>query len=137
MLTEDDLRNMSKARLEEAEMLFEAGKYDTALYLCGYAVEFQIKARIISTLKWAAWPDKDPDVPKKFRTDNFQIHQLEHLLYLSGRWAQTKENKPFMASWSIVAKWDPALCRYRADGTVTKNEAESMIAASKIVTREI
>jgi HEPN domain-containing protein len=46
-----DLTNLAKARLEDAELLNTHGRYDSAQYLCGYAVELALKTRICKTLK--------------------------------------------------------------------------------------
>ncbi len=52
MITRTELRNLAKARLKESKTLFNAKQYDTATYLCGYAVELALKARICRTLKY-------------------------------------------------------------------------------------
>ncbi len=46
MPTRNELKELAKLRLAEAEKLCDAGYYDGAAYLCGYAVEFALKARI-------------------------------------------------------------------------------------------
>ena len=46
-----ELRKIAKARLKDAEALLAAHRYDGAIYLCGYAVELALKARICQTLK--------------------------------------------------------------------------------------
>ena len=56
MLSVAELRSISAARLEEAQTLLEAGHYDGVVYLCGYAVELALKARICETLNWAGYP---------------------------------------------------------------------------------
>jgi hypothetical protein len=37
MATKTELRTLARARLKEAQILFEAKRYDAATYLCGYA----------------------------------------------------------------------------------------------------
>jgi HEPN domain-containing protein len=51
------LRNIAAARLEDARQLFVAGRFDGAAYLCGYAVELALKARICDTLAWSEFPE--------------------------------------------------------------------------------
>ena len=48
---------LAKSRLQESEILFSKRKYDVAVYLCGYAMELALKARICKTLKWSEFPD--------------------------------------------------------------------------------
>ena len=45
-----DLASLARARLSDAEALRLARRYDSALYLCGYAVELQLKVAICRTL---------------------------------------------------------------------------------------
>ena len=56
VLTIAELREISAARLEDAQALFDAGHYDGVVYLCGYAVELALKARICETLDWDGYP---------------------------------------------------------------------------------
>ncbi|MCB0065385.1 MAG: HEPN domain-containing protein [Caldilineaceae bacterium] len=71
----------TKARLEDAEVLLAANRYDGAMYLCGYAVELALKARICRTLKWAGYPS----TRKEFEGyQSLRTHDLKVLLHLSG-----------------------------------------------------
>ena len=57
MLTIATLRALSEARLEDARALLLAGRNEGSLYLCGYAVELALKAKICETLGWRWFPD--------------------------------------------------------------------------------
>lgn len=57
MLTRQELRRIAHARLRDAESLFRARRYDGATYLCGYALEVMLKARICATLHWNDFPE--------------------------------------------------------------------------------
>lgn len=46
MLTRKQLKDIIQARLDDADALQVAGRYDGAIYLCGYAVELALKCRI-------------------------------------------------------------------------------------------
>ena len=52
MILTQDLKKSAKARVEDADALFNALRYDGAVYICGYAIEMGLKARICRTLKW-------------------------------------------------------------------------------------
>jgi hypothetical protein len=43
MLTKQELRLIAKARLQDAEALFRANRYEGSIYLCGYAIEIGLK----------------------------------------------------------------------------------------------
>src|SRR5262249_15615832 len=82
MLSIADLRKIAKARVRDAEVLRDAGRYDAAVYICGYAVETALKARICKTLKWSGYPA----TAKEFNDySSLRTHDLEVLLHLSGR----------------------------------------------------
>jgi len=49
-----ELDKLAQARLDDAQALLAANRYDGATYLCGYAVEMALKARtcrVLSTRK--------------------------------------------------------------------------------------
>ncbi len=121
MILRTDLEHLAKARLADAEVLLANGRFDAAVYLCGYAVETALKARICTTLSWSAFPDKRPE----FRS--FAVHKLETLLTLSGIEATVKNN--CWADWSYVDKWNSEL-RYQPVGTSNQADAEDMILAA-------
>ncbi len=65
--TRAEFQQLAEARLEEAKTPLDAGKWDGAYYLAGYAVELALKASIIKKL---------------MATDAFPIEGLfERLLY--------------------------------------------------------
>jgi hypothetical protein len=76
-----DLRALSAARLEDAQALFDAGRYDASACLCGYALELALKARICETLNWQWFPETRREF-EGYRS--FRTHDLDVLLYLSG-----------------------------------------------------
>ncbi len=50
MIEVAELDLIAEARLNDGRALFAAGLYDSASYLCGYAIEVSLKARICRTL---------------------------------------------------------------------------------------
>ncbi|RLC04104.1 MAG: hypothetical protein DRI57_28560 [Deltaproteobacteria bacterium] len=56
MPTRNELKELAKLRLKEAETLFNAGLYDGSAYLCGYVTEFALKARICKLLGIDEYP---------------------------------------------------------------------------------
>jgi hypothetical protein len=61
MTTKTELRALAKARIKEAHILFDAKRYDAATYLCGYAVELSLKARICQTLGYTNFPETNKE----------------------------------------------------------------------------
>lgn len=106
-------------------MLLVAGRADGAVYLCGYAIELALKARICRALDWAGYPSTN----KEFEDyQSFRTHDLDDLLHLSG--VENPVVTSHLTAWSVVAKWDPTF-RYRLVGTVSVEQSRNMIQAAQ------
>lgn len=118
-LTIAELDALAEARLLDARALFAAGRYEGARYVCGYAVELRLKARICRAHGWTAYPP--PSFAQPLKT-----HKLDVLLLLSTlhRTIIAKH----AADWSVVVGWDPEQ-RY-AVAPVTAQDAQTMIEAT-------
>jgi hypothetical protein len=127
MISTIELRRIARARLRDSEVLFDRRRFDGAVYLCGYAVELALKARICRTLKWVGFPS----TRKEFESyASFRTHSLDTLLSLSGLEARIKTS--FLTQWSDVASWEPEV-RYRTIGTATQSSARRMLDAAAIL----
>lgn len=62
-ITVEDLKSSSDHWVADAELLMREGRFGTAYYLCGYAIEVALKRRICLTL---GWRDGYPNKKKKF-----------------------------------------------------------------------
>ncbi len=131
MITRSDLRKIARARLKDAEVLLHSRRYDGAIYLCGYAVEIALKARICRTLSWSGYPSTGGEF-QHYQT--FRTHNLDVLLHLSG--VEEKVKTTLLAEWSAVAAWDPE-ARYKPIGSATKQDAELMITSAKVLSRAL
>lgn len=100
MILVAELDDLARARIDDAKALLGAGRYDGATYLCGYAIEIALKARICRTLNWSDFPSTGGEF-QAYRT--FQTHELDVLLRLSGQEARIRQNH--FASWNGVAIW--------------------------------
>jgi len=125
MITVAELDRIAHARLEDAKVLFAAARYDGAAYVCGYAVEIALKARICRTLNWSEFPQTNGefDAYRSFRT-----HELGVLLRLSGR--ETVVKQQHFAWWNAVAVWNVE-SRYNVIGTLHQADADAMIKAAE------
>ncbi len=136
MIAITDLHGTAREYLRDAKLLRTQRSYDVAIYLCGYAVEIALKARICRTLKWTTG---FPQTASEFRLKgNLKTHDLEMLLEFTGIQDRIRSSGPtgFLAAWSIVRKWNPEE-RYDPRGTKTVSDADSMIAATQTLLRVI
>ncbi|MGV3533493.1 MAG: DNA-binding protein [Chthoniobacteraceae bacterium] len=89
-------------RAREAKVLFKAREYSGAYYLCGYAVECALKARIAKTVQRYDFPNKD------FATKVF-VHDLGALLnhaQLTKEFqADSKISPQLEIDWAFVKDW--------------------------------
>jgi hypothetical protein len=123
MLDLADLDKLAQARLEDARVLAAAGRWDGAMYVCGYAAEIALKARICRVLNWTRFPATQ----KEFAgMGSFRTHDLDILLRLSGQEDRIKQNH--FPTWNAVAVWSSE-SRYQIIGTVSETNASEMIAA--------
>ena len=130
MISIADLHGMAREYLRAAKLLRTRHSYDVAVYLCGYAVEIALKARICRTLNWAAgFPQKQEEFKAK---SSLKTHDLEGLLDFTGLQGRIKLNH--FADWAIVNKWNPEQ-RYSPPGTKTLTEANDMIQATQNLLR--
>jgi hypothetical protein len=80
MATKTELRILARARIKEAQILFDVKRYDAATYLCGYAMELALKARICQTLGYIHFPKTNKEflrmtcdiVEKSLKSKRFQ-----------------------------------------------------------------
>ncbi len=118
-----DLQLLADARLADAEVLLNSGRWSAAYYLLGYAVECALKAI-------AAKQFREPEVPDKKAVNDFYTHDLERLLGISGAGPafdlRAKADPAFLANWSAVCGWNEAS---RYNHLRTETEARDMFAA--------
>lgn len=108
-LPREQLQQLARLRLREAEALYQAGLYDGCVYLAGYAVELALKARICRLLGLKNYPLEPAQA--------FKIHDLEQLTILAGLSTQidATKNLDLFNNWSHAIKWNPEQ-RYEASG---------------------
>lgn len=131
MLAIAELEELARVRLHEATALFVARQFDGSAYICGYAVELILKAKICATLRWDGYPESR----KEFEHfSSFRIHDLHTLLSLTG--SQEKIRTKYTSHWSNVSSWSPA-DRYRRAGSVSAGRARAMLASASFLVRSL
>ena len=124
MLDKKEIKKIAKARFKDAEVLVASRRYEGAIYLCGYAIELGLKARICRTLKWSGFPSTNNEF-KDYRS--FRTHNLDVLLHLTG--IEDKIKRELFAEWSAVAEWDPET-RYNPIGNASLSDAQLMLSST-------
>src|SRR5262249_21827035 len=114
MLSRAELRKIARARLKDAEVLYNAKRHDDSVYVCGYAVEIALKARICRTLGWPGFPSNGQEFQKY---SIYKTHDLDVLLHLSG--IEIKIKAQYVIHWSDVGTWDPEM-RYALIGSASQ-----------------
>lgn len=127
MISIEQLRAISAARLQDAVVLLANDRLDSAAYLCGYAVELALKARICITLNWEGFLATRGEFEG---FSSFRTHRLDMLLILSGQEQRIKAEQ--LREWSSVVTWDPE-ARYKAVGHAPREKVESMLAAVRVL----
>lgn len=125
MIPVGELDRIAQARLDDSKALLVAGRYDGASYLCGYAVEVALKARICRVLNWPEFPGTRGDF-EGYRS--FQTHELDVLLHLSGQEQRIKQQN--FRDWNAVSLWNPE-SRYNVVGTSQRADTEAMIQGAQ------
>lgn len=121
MPTRDELRELALLRLLEAETLFKAELYDGCVYLCGYVIEFALKACICQTLSITAYPDNRA----------FLTHDFDELRLLAGLQEQINIwSGQLLGNWSVATDWKPEW-RYQRKGTYEHGQAQERLRAIK------
>lgn len=103
--------------------MFDNDRFDGAAYLCGYAVELALKARICITLNWEGFPQTRSEFENY---SSFKTHKLDVLLVLSGQEQRIKAEQ--FDEWSAVVPWDPE-ARYKIVGQTDKWDVQVMLAS--------
>jgi HEPN domain-containing protein len=97
-----DLQAVAKARLRDAQTLFDNRRFDGAYYLAGYAIECALKACIAKKTRRHDFPDKE-------LAQDVYTHDLTRLLKHAGlaqQMAQEFRADPSLAQrWGFVKDW--------------------------------
>jgi hypothetical protein len=121
-MTKTEFQALADIRVKDAETLFEAGNYDGAYYLIGYAVECALKACIAKQFK-------QDDIPDHRFVQNVFTHNLNDLLGHAGLKAELQKmapSSPIRVSWGVVSNWSE---RERYNSGAASQKASDLITA--------
>ena len=90
-----EIKKLAQTRLEEAEILCQAGKYDGAYYLAGYSIELTLKARICEKLEIDNLFDDSDKQDENINAvrKNFKTHDISQLLIFCGLFKKLQRDK--------------------------------------------
>jgi hypothetical protein len=97
-----DFQQLARVRLREAQVLLDAGLYDGAYYLAGYAIECALKACIARQTQRFDFPERD-------RVNKSYTHNLEQLVQIAGLLEdlidERRRDPEFAVQWNAVKDW--------------------------------
>ena len=112
-ISRDQLRLRAQEKIDDANLLFDHGRYSNAFYLYGYGVEFALKARIAKRFLQDAIPDR------AVVRDVF-VHDIEKLIRVADLIEELKAERQsygFGINWATVTTWSEE-SRYESVGVV-------------------
>jgi HEPN domain-containing protein len=124
MPTRVELKTLAKLRLAEAEHLYRKGFYDGRVHLCGYVVEFALKARICKILRLSDYPED---------LKGFETHNFDELKVVAGlkEVITIRKNTSLFNNWTTATKRTPEQ-RYYLRAPSPRKTQEMSSPASKI-----
>lgn len=139
-----DIQNLAWQKFNDAEVLLQEGRHDSAYYMAGYTLELLLKARICKTLKiddFFYFEESEKKVLSKEAYRPFRVHDFLQLMILSGIYADFEielKEAEFKEHWSTVSKWKED-ARYLAGraGTDVKNFLTSIMIISKWIEKHL
>lgn len=103
------LEVMAQAKLDDAELLFQHGRFSNSYYLFGYAAELAIKARIALLFR----ADTIPDRKLVMDVYSHDLNKLIGLARLTDELSlEIEGSQKFADHWTTVSLWTEA-SRYR------------------------
>ncbi|HEY3134596.1 MAG TPA: HEPN domain-containing protein, partial [Blastocatellia bacterium] len=101
-MNRNDLKGLTRIRLQEAKSLMASGHYAGAYYLAGYVVECALKACIAKETRRHDFPDKN-------KVNASWTHQLTRLVDTAGLSAsldaEGSSDPKFAWCWGVVKEW--------------------------------
>ena len=119
-----------KHRMDDARALLNAVRWRGAMYLAGYAIECQLKTKLMRMFGCRHLRELEEELQQRgmlSATATVFTHQLELLLRLTQGFDRLRQNEEHWGLFNIVNRWVPAW-RYAADLS-NRNDAEDFLAA--------
>lgn len=113
-------RQASIERLQDAKCLQEAGRFQGSIYLCGYALECQLKANVCTARRVGFLEEREAKILG---------HELARVLDEAGLRRKLNENEDLRtAFYRIANRWSTGI-RYSGSGS-SRRECEQFLSES-------
>jgi len=144
MILDQTLKYLISNRLRDAKVLMKNGRFSTAVYIAGYAIEITLKLKICQNLQFSqGFPETKQEInhylvhlnknsiqPLIIHISDIRHHNLNKLLYHSG--VESIIRKSLWSEWVVVNQWDPEI-RYKKIRTTSKKAEVYLKATIKII----
>jgi HEPN domain-containing protein len=123
-------RKASLHRLEDAQVLFNGGRWRGAMYMAGYAVECRLKYTLMRQWKCFTLIELEKRLDSRGLHQSLFTHNLETLLKVARGWQRLKQNFTLWTKFfNLINQWKPAW-RYDPD-PASRDEAEDFLTTTK------
>lgn len=121
----------SKHRLEDAQILLNAGRWRGAMYMSGYAVEYLLKAKLMRIYDCKNLHKLEEELQRRgiLASQATVTHHLELLLRLTQTFARLQQNKILWPQFNLVNRWIPAWLY--SSNLANRQDAEDFLEAVK------
>lgn len=104
-MNRDPLQQLTRERIVDAQALLDGGRWSSAYYTAGYAVECALKACFLTRIPITRWVFQD-----KVRIDDCRVHDFGTLDNLAGLTVELNNHaaitaaagRPFGNNWKLV-----------------------------------
>jgi HEPN domain-containing protein len=124
----------SRHRLDDAQALFEKGRWRGCMYLAGYSLECLLKGKLMQRFRCRTLEVLENTLHVRrlmARDRSVYTHDLELLLQLLQAKDRLRARRAVLDQFTLVNKWHPAW-RYSADAA-SQREAEQFMTAVRDV----
>jgi len=125
----------STHRLDDARVLFNAGRWRGAMYMAGYAVECLLKTKLMQMYGCRTLRELEDELQRRGALAEHATvftHHLELLLRLTQRFDQLRQHRLLWPQFVLVNRWLPAW-RYTADVANRQDAADFLAAVAQIM----
>ena len=119
-----------KHRRDDAQVLFDGGRWRGAMYLAGYCIECLLKAKLMRMFRCRQLHELEQTLQRRgilTASGTVFTHQLETLFVLTGGWNRLRNDPDLWRVFQHVNRWMPAW-RYTADLS-SRQEASRFLEA--------
>lgn len=127
-MNRSDFQRLTELRIKETRVLLDAGFYEGAYYLAGYAVECALKACIAKKTRAYDFPDKNLAL-ESYKHDLLPLRKtagLESEFLQEVDPEKPGANKELKKNWLIVERWSE---KSRYETKIAKQDAEDLHSA--------